>query len=500
MKLLRGILFFMALHISQYVVSQEFKQFFYSNGVVSSEGFLVDGKPDGLWKSYYETGVLKSIGKRTDYMLDSVWSFYDIHGRLEREISYLENKKNGYSKEFAQNDSVTYLSAIVLFVNDQKQGEEWYFSPEGKKIQMIPYKDNLREGTGYEYVDTTIVTISVYENNVNVSNLSINRLDSQGEKTGLYMSFYPNGMVRTESMYSHGKLSGQVRTFNKHGQLQQTTVYENDTVVYSSNVADFIEPTEKKTYYSDSKVRTKGAYRGKTPIGVHRQYDRQGNIVGGELYDTLGTLVATGITLENGDKEGKWIYYSKSGKKLSEGEYSAGKKIGLWKFYYPDETLKQTGYFSQDLYSGVWEFYNVAGDVQKREEYSAGKREGLSIEYDDDEEKILEGMYKNDLRHGFWIDKTGDLVTQGEYIYGERTGVWKSTYKNGNKAFKGEYFSDKPQGKHVYYYKNGQVEHDEYWKQGKAIKTWNYYEEDGSLKYSVYYKDGKEYRVTSPLK
>ncbi len=501
MKILRSILCILFLHTSQYVVSQEFKQFFYPNGVVSSEGYIVDGKPDGLWKTFYENGNLKTIGKRTDFMLDSIWSFYDSDGYLEKEISYFENKKNGFSKEYTHTDSITYLSAMVLFVNDQKQGEEIFFSSDGKKTKMIPYKDNLREGTGYEYDDTTIVTVSVYEKNVNVSNLAINRTDSQGAKTGLHISFYPNGTIRSEASYSHGKLSGQARTFNKHGQLLKTAVYDEDTLLSSSsNMDDFAEPTEKKTYYSDSKVRTKGAYRGKTPIGIHRQYDRQGNIVAGELYDTTGTLLAKGITLENGGKEGKWIYYGPSGKKVSEGEYSLGKQIGMWKFYYPDETLKQVGYFSQGLYSGVWEFYNAAGDIQKREEYSQGKREGLSVEYDDEEEKILEGMYKNDLRHGHWIDKTGDLITQGEYVYGERTGVWKSTYKNGNKAFKGEYFSDKPQGKHVYYYKNGQVEHDEYWKQGTPVKTWNYYEENGTLKYSVYYKAGKEYRITSPLK
>lgn len=501
MKVLRYILCFVVFYVSQYAVAQEFKQFFYPNGVVSSEGFIVEGKPDGLWKTFYENGGVKSIGKRTDFMLDSIWMFYDAEGHVEKEISYFENKKNGYSKFYSYADSVSYLSSMVLFVNDQKQGEECFFSPDGKKTKMIPYKDNLREGTGYEYDDTTIVTISVYENNVNISNLAINRTDSLGRKIGVHMSFYPNGTIRSEAYYAHGKLDGQMRLFDKHGQLQKTLVYEGDTLLHSSsNVDDFIEPTEKKTYYSDSKVRTKGAYRGKTPIGIHREYDRQGVIIGGKLYDTTGTLLATGITLESGEKEGKWIYYGQTGKKVSEGEYSQGKQIGMWKYYYPDETLKQVGYYSQGLYSGVWEFYSATGDIQKREEYSQGKREGLSTEYDDEEEKILEGMYKNDLRHGYWVDKTGDLITQGEYVYGERTGVWKSTYKNGNKAFKGEYFSDKPQGKHVYYYKNGQVEHEEYWKQGVPVKTWNYYEENGALKYSVYYKGGKEYRITSPLK
>ena len=109
------------------------------------------------------------------------------------------------------------------------------------------------------------------------------------------------------------------------------------------------------------------------------------------------------------------------------------------------------------MYDGLWTFYNTAGDVQKEEEYVHGDREGWSIEYDDEGVKILEGMYKNDTRQGFWVERVGDLITQGEYKYGEKTGEWKSTYTNGGKAFRGEYFTDKPNGRHVYYYKSGRI-------------------------------------------
>lgn len=494
-------LFSLSLFVSQITVAQEFKQYFYPNGNISSEGTLINGNPDGYWKSYYPNGTLKSVGKRTNFLLDSVWCFYNENGTLEKEISYFENHKNGYYKEYATSDSTSYLCLSVLYVNDQKQGVEQHFNVDGKLLQEINYLNNKKEGKSFEYQDDTIITISIYENNNLISSQAINRTDKQGLKTGMHISFYPNGAMKTEANYTNGKLNGLYKMYNQHENLIQVGNYENDTLLYSSStMAEFEDPFEKKEYYSDSTLKYKGSFRDKTPIGVHRQYDRHGSVVDGSLYDIQGTLIGKGATLENGDKIGEWIFFYPSGKKESEGLYENGEKTGQWKFYYPDETIKQTGNFVNGKYNGAWRFYSEVGDLQKEEEYEFGRRQGLSIEYDDEGEKILEGMYRDDQRQGVWTSRIGDLQSEGKYEFGEKTGLWKSSYLNGNKAFRGEYMSGSEQGHHVYYYKNGQIEHDEQWRHGKAIKSWNYYNENGTLIYTIYYKDGKESRIVAPSK
>ena len=487
--------------LAQTIYAQEFKQFFYPDGSVSSEGTMVNGKPDGYWKSYYQNGTLKSVGKRTNFQLDSIWCFYDEHGNLQKEISYFENHKNGFYKEYAVADSAIYLSMSVLYVNDQKQGVEQYFSPNGTLIKEIPYENNKKEGKSFEYNDSVVTTISIYENDNLLSSQSINRTDAQGRKTGQHISFYPNGAMKTEANYTNGKLNGLYKLYNQHEQLVQVGNYEHDSLIYSSSsMAEFEDPFEKKEYYADSTLKYKGSFRDGKPIGVHRSYNSKGVITDGTLYDVNGTLIGHGITQENGDKSGEWIFYFPNGKKESEGIFSNGQKSGLWKFYYPDETLKQTGNFRDGKFDGPWRFYSEVGDLQKEEEYANGQRNGLSIEYDDEGEKILEGMYKDDQRQGVWEIRIGDIVSKGKYAYGEKNGVWESAYLNGNKAFKGDYIGGKPNGTHTYYYQNGQIEHNEQWKSGKAVKNWNYYTINGSLKYSIYYKDGKENRIVAPSK
>ena len=55
-----------------------YTQFKHANGNVSSEGYLLNGKPEGYWKNYFETGTLKSEGSRKNFKLDGSWKFYDL--------------------------------------------------------------------------------------------------------------------------------------------------------------------------------------------------------------------------------------------------------------------------------------------------------------------------------------------------------------------------------------------------------------------------------------
>ena len=58
------------------VVTDGFVTFRYPSGAKSSEGTLVNGQPDGWWRSFDEDGNLLSEGNRKDFLLDSVWTFY----------------------------------------------------------------------------------------------------------------------------------------------------------------------------------------------------------------------------------------------------------------------------------------------------------------------------------------------------------------------------------------------------------------------------------------
>ena len=62
--LLSGVAFCQAQD-STFLHDPDYKIFYYPNGIKSSEGRIVDGKPDGWWKSYNEKGILVSSSTTT---------------------------------------------------------------------------------------------------------------------------------------------------------------------------------------------------------------------------------------------------------------------------------------------------------------------------------------------------------------------------------------------------------------------------------------------------
>jgi len=72
MKKVYFLFLILLFNTTLYSQNKEYKKFFYPSGQLSSEGTLLDGKPDGLWKSYYPNGIVKSEGKWLVYLKDQI--------------------------------------------------------------------------------------------------------------------------------------------------------------------------------------------------------------------------------------------------------------------------------------------------------------------------------------------------------------------------------------------------------------------------------------------
>jgi len=489
-----ALLFFCTSVYSQ----SEYKIYYYSDTIKSSEGLLVDGKPDGYWKNYYVNGNLKSIGKRSNFKLDSVWNFYTTDGFLDKTISYFEGNKNGFYTEYYPSHDSVLIKYQILYVNDLREGDAQYFDITGKLLKTIPFKNDKKDGQGFEYSDSLVSTVTWYENNNLLSQQSINRTNKEGKKYGTWMDFHANGNLKTESNYVDGQLNGLYKLFDTHQRLLRVGHYQEDSLLYSSQaMVDFEEPFEKSEYYNDSTLKYRGAYKDVLPIGIHRFYNKNGTIDSCFLYDNLGTFLGKGVMLDNGQKIGFWTFYYPSGKKKESGNFVEDMKSGNWKFFYETGELKQEGIYLRNKPTSVWKWYFKTGELKKEEEYAGGKRNGLSIQYDITGKKVAEGMYVDGKEHGQWTIKTGDIIEKGLYNYGSKEKLWQSHFTNGQLQFKGFYFNTKPHKKHQYFYDNGKLEHDEYYKLGKPVKKWEYYNRDGELLYTIYYKNGKEYKIVT---
>jgi antitoxin component YwqK of YwqJK toxin-antitoxin module len=494
------IFFIITCKISSSQESENLKDgyqiFKYPNGAVSSEGLIKNGKPEGFWKSYYVTGIKKSEGKRTNFLLDSIWLFYDQAGDTTEKINWLYGKKNGWYYKYNKDPSHgVYIWSKELFAADRKEGTAFNYYPDGKVLQTFTYNAGKKEGLSKEYdKDGNIITLLEYTNDFLVSRDRINRTDKNGLKQGDWKEFYQNGRIKTEKSYKDDLVHGYYKEYDIHGKLVLTMLYENGAIV-KSRVEDEPDIEIVNKHDEDGKLIYSGPFRNKIPVGVHREYGKDGKVTNAFIYNDNGLLLSEGIVDEAGNRNGKWKDLFSDGKVQAEGQFTDNRRTGQWKFYNISEKVEQTGSYNNNRPDGLWNWYYDSGALRKEEEYFQGQRDGRSTEYSESGDIIAQGQYSDGEKNGPWKYKTGDITEEGKYITGLKDGLWKTSYINGKLKFKGNFVQGNPDGLQTFYYENGKIKEEQYFQMSIRQKTWKKFTEDGTTFLVISYKDDVEVSI-----
>lgn len=467
-------------------------KFYYENGKLSSEGTLLNGKPDGYWKTYYPNGKLKSEGNRKNFELDSTWKFYNDEGKVTAEFNYKNGKKNGLKKSY--DAGLNYLVSAENFVDDIKQDYSFYYYPDGKLKNKVPFILGKEDGMGFEYAeDGTIITLTEYKGGFTRKQERINRKDKEGLKQGIWKEFYVNGKTKSEGKYVDDKKNGFFKEYALNGDLLKTTKYVND--VEQKDVPELAKIEVHTDYYAGGRVKSTGGYKNGYPEGVHRQYTSAGEIEGAKVYRE-GILVAEGILDARGLEQGIWKEYHPNGEIKSKGEYKDGKRIGEWIFYYPNNKIEQKGkYDKKGRAVDIWKWYYESGNILREENYVNGLLEGPMTEFNDSGKVITKGEYLEGLKEGPWIYELGDYREEGTYKADKRDGEWKHFYPNNVVRFEGKFVDGNPDGKHTWYYPNGKRREEGKYIVGKKQDDWVYYNEDGSVALTITFDDDIEIKI-----
>lgn len=471
-------------------VPNGYNEFKYQNGNTSAEGYMKDGKPNGYWKSYYENGYLKSEGNREDFKLDSLWKFYSEDGTLNFTVNYANGLKNGYRRYFNK-DSV--IIKQEYFVNDTLQDSLKLFYQTGQIRELYFYKDGKRVNYGYKFDTLHQVTILInYENNPPTS-LKINRTDKLGRKTGVWIGFYENLAKAWEVNYFEGKKNGIERKYTKSGALLSINKFSNGSLI--TDVKNLKKINLQRTLSPEGFIGKTGGYtEDGIPHGIHRKYDKDGNVIASEIYDN-GIITGKGIVLKNGKKNGFWELYYDNGNLKAKGEFINGVKKGKWLYYYPNDSIESEVFY--DRYGkkqGVQVDYFESGDTLLTVEWLDGYENGLFIQYNDSGKLVAKGNYIDGYEDGDWYYAWGDHVAYGKYSAGNKTDEWRHYYNNKQIVFKGKYENGLPVGKHLFWFENGNIKKFGKYKNGRKEGEWYYYSKGGKLIMVIDYENGLQRR------
>lgn len=377
-------------------VKEGLTKHFYPDGKIKMEIPFVKGVEQGLAKEYSPSGdIITLIEYKRGFIVERLkinrkdnlgrkqgrWYVFYPNGNVKQEGTYLDDKKEGYLKDYAENGD---LLSVSKYVNDLKQtdaeevtkldvqNEYW---PDGKIKVSATYRNGVAEGVRREFSEEGQIVKSFIYNNGNVTGEGIIKED--GVKDGHWKEYYADGHLRAEGDYKDDRKTGGWKYYYPDGKLEQEGKY----------TASGKYTGKWKWYFPSGALMLEEEYAGGQKDGMHIEYD------------------TTGKTVEEGEfvkdlEDGPW--FSISGDFLERGTYRDGLRTGKWVSYglemkdsKADSILLFSGNFVEDNPDGKLYYYWDNGKLKEEGLYIMGKKEGDWILYNYDGTPFLAITYKN---------------------------------------------------------------------------------------------------------
>lgn len=327
-----------------------------------------EGKKHGYWKTFFDD-----------------WS-------LHTECYYKHGMREGFYKEYDQKGN---LKKITKYVNDVEQvlepdmkplivQHEYY--PNGRVKREASFRDGKREGVWREFDEEgTVVNSQTYKKGALVSEGVVG---TDGKRRGDYKEFYSDSTLRAEGVFIDGLRSGEWKYYYHNGKVQEVGSYKEGEpdglwVWYYDNGQKQIE----EQFY-------KGQHN-----GPYKEYDAKGNVIvsgtyfdgmkNGKWTEQIGDMRSQG-EYRNDKQVGEWVSYYDNDIMAFRGSFNAGYPDGEHFFYYGNGKLREIQSYAAGVNHGDWKKYLDTGELYFTITYDQGKEVKYDGEALDDDEIIKE--------------------------------------------------------------------------------------------------------------
>jgi hypothetical protein len=151
-------------------------------------------KLDGNWESWYQNGQLCDSGKLELGLPDGEWKHWDEHGQLIAVRNYSSDKYNRIKNELTRyNPRQAAYPLTVMYQKNSSAASKYLHS-------SYSFPHNIRridDQSLQEWVAANIASGAVYH-----------PVFDQSLHHGLYMNFFPDGIVKDSGYYQNGLRQG----------------------------------------------------------------------------------------------------------------------------------------------------------------------------------------------------------------------------------------------------------------------------------------------------
>jgi len=447
---------------------------FYEDGIVASEGLLINDERDSIWKFYNPLGILTSEWLYSKGKLEGVQHDFYANGQVQKEYfsssnyilgEYKEYYINGHLKLHGNYDSSGFTGKwINYFKNDSisnisfyKDGDhvgssctfhpegllesEEFYNDEGKSIRSISYgpDGSVLSDIDYEYGSHTF---DVYFPN---GKLKERKNISDNEFHGLYEEFYPNGNLAAKIEYNHKFINGYYKKWDHNGNIS----YE---MPYIMNLAE-----GEGKWYVNGKLDYVGYY-------------------------------------ELGKNQGKAISYHYNGQKARETEYVDDERIGYTNYYSPEGILMYRVRYENNIMK-AYSYLDKTGNMVP-ETVIMDSTTKIIAYYPNGKISAVIELYRG-LYHGKLVNyyPTGGLLREATFKLDDIEGIDKKYYPNNRLRELTSYSFDNRHGLYELYFENGQKQKTGKFFMNEQEGDWKIFNSDNSLKETLIYRNAVIYDI-----
>lgn len=173
-------------------------------------------------------------------------------------------------------------------------------------------------------------------------------------------------------------------------------------------------------------------------------------------------------------RDGPFSLYFGKGKIWTKGYFVDNAQYGLWKYWYQNGTLKDSGMIVNGQLANTWMSWSENGLPLARGEF-----------------KIDSSIIAKPTKLG----PSSSLVPVTDGLIKIRNGAWVTYHPNGNKSDSGQYLNNTKAGYWKLWYESGVIEAEGEFKNDSLVGEWKWYRENGNLSSKEFYKENKLHKL-----
>jgi antitoxin component YwqK of YwqJK toxin-antitoxin module/Flp pilus assembly protein TadD len=483
---------------------------------VANEG--IDHNHEHSKANYYiNKGVALTNLKRDDEALENYLKGIQVYPK-----NYLlwSNKASVLERQGKLNDAVNaYKTAITLNPTYRKphlQIGNIYYKQERLTQALMCFNMYLLLEPDANGAFTTLQSLNnvVQAKNSNKRDRNIN-LDDEDD------SFEDIDLVLTSKLamnkkYKTGNPINVALARQNHAMIAQLKNFEGNGGFWDKTYVPFYKWIAENNKYDDFIYTLTYSVENEEYKKIIEKNTK--NIIAflGDLKKEWTKKVSKNNILFNGKQQDVTYQYSDSYVDAI-GVIEAEKTIGFWQFYNASGRLTTEGNFdAEGNRTGKWTWYTSLDKIKETAFYKEGLLEGPNLMFHKNGKKYVNAIYKNDFLHSKYesFNKQGALVQRKYFKLGSLDSIYKSYFKVGEKnlEFYIPYKNGEIEGETLEYYENGDLYEKTFYISGKrnGVKTKYHYNKktsseinylDGELSgsYKSYHTNGKLNEVGQSL-